>query len=154
MANIAQMVNVLQAMILTEGDKMIKTPTYHVFNMYKVHQDAERLAIKQPEDIYEFDGEVLPRLSTTASKNSNGEINISLCHINPHEETTVSLNLQGLSELNHVTGSIITASELNAHNTFEKPHNVRTEAYSNFTQHGTSLELTVPPASVLTLTIS
>ncbi|UJW59237.1 alpha-N-arabinofuranosidase [Bacillus sp. A116_S68] len=154
MANIAQMVNVLQAMILTEGDKMIKTPTYHVFNMYKVHQDAERLAIKQPEDTYEFDGEALPRVSTTASKNSNGEINISLCHINPRQETTVSLNLKGLSELNHVTGSIITASELNAHNTFEQPHNVKTEAYSNFTQHGTSLELTVPPASVLTLTIS
>ncbi|UTR16225.1 alpha-N-arabinofuranosidase [Salipaludibacillus sp. LMS25] len=154
MANIAQMVNVLQAMILTEGDKIVKTPTYHVFNMYKVHQDAERLAIKQAEDTYEFGGETLPRVSTTASKNSKGEINISLCHIDPSEETTVSLNLQGLTELNHVTGSIITASELNAHNTFDQPHNVTAEAYSNFTQQGTTLTLTVPPASVLTLTIS
>ncbi|WP_306766703.1 alpha-L-arabinofuranosidase C-terminal domain-containing protein, partial [Staphylococcus hominis] len=67
MANIAQIVNVLQSVILTEGEKMILTPTYHVFDMYKVHQDAERLATHHSGADYEMNGEKIPQVSVTAS---------------------------------------------------------------------------------------
>lgn len=156
MANIAQMVNVLQAMILTEGERMLRTPTYHVFNMYKVHQDATRLEVKADAGLYRYDDQELPAITATASKDSNGAIHISICHLDPNRAASLALKLEGIKEplsAANVSGELLTADELNAHNTFEQPNKVEPVAYVPTSVSGQELKLDVPPSAVLRVTI-
>ncbi|MDR0877630.1 MAG: alpha-N-arabinofuranosidase, partial [Treponema sp.] len=97
MANIAQTINVLQALILTKDEQMIVTPTYHVFDMYKVHQDAFKLPVTLESDIYVLNGEELPAVSVSASVDGEGRIHISLCNIDPHKEQKIDLQLRDLN---------------------------------------------------------
>ncbi|GIN12321.1 intracellular exo-alpha-L-arabinofuranosidase 2 [Shouchella clausii] len=156
MANIAQMVNVLQAMILTEGERMLRTPTYHVFNMYKVHQDATRLEVKADAGLYRFDDQELPAMTVTASKDSNGAIHISICHLDPNDAASLALKLEGIEKplsAANVSGELLTANELNAHNTFEQPNKVEPVAYVPTSVSGQELKLDVPPSAVLRVTV-
>ncbi|WP_062746591.1 alpha-N-arabinofuranosidase [Shouchella tritolerans] len=156
MANIAQMVNVLQAMILTEGERMLRTPTYHVFNMYKVHQDATRLEVKVDAGLYRFDDQELPAMTVTASKDSNGAIHISICHLDPNDAASLALKLEGIEKplsAANVSGELLTANELNAHNTFEQPNKVEPVAYVPTSVSGQELKLDVPPSAVLRVTV-
>lgn len=154
MANIAQVVNVLQAVILTEGDKMILTPTYHVFNMYKVHQDAKLLQFHLESEDFESHGETMKAVSATASINEAGVINISLAHVNPTQATTVNIDLRGLtSDQFTVSATELTATALDAHNTFEQPDHVAPTAFSNYEVNGSKLTLTLSPMSVTSLSI-
>ena len=94
MTNIAQIANVLQSMILTKEDKMVLTPTYHVFEMYNVHQDATFL----PSDLqctYKNvrDNRVVPMISTSASRDKEGRIHLSLSNIDLEESAEVTVNL-------------------------------------------------------------
>lgn len=155
MANIAQTVNVLQAMILTEGDKMLLTPTYHVFEMFKVHQDAEALAIHLKTDKYRVGEESLPQVSASASKRSDGMIDISLCNIDPHQQVDVSLGLRGLGGMLNVSGRVLTHTDMNAHNTFGQPENVKPQSFSGVTSVSEDgLQATLPPMSVVVLTLN
>ena len=154
MTNIAQTVNVLQSMILTEGEKMILTPTYHVFDMFKVHHDAERLDVETFYGTYEFDGKVLPQVSVSASKNTEGIIHISLCNIDHHNDVDFELELRGLpSSHTRVTGTILTGDSMNAHNTFEQPDVVKVEDFHNVTFSKNKLHIELPAKSVVTITI-
>ncbi|WP_374717222.1 alpha-N-arabinofuranosidase [Geobacillus thermodenitrificans] len=154
MANIAQTVNVLQAVILTRGEQMILTPTYHVFDMYKVHQDAELLAIDVSCAKYEHRGETLPQVSATASKNAEGTVHISLCNMDHRNEAVIDLEIRGDSfTRKQVLGTILTASEMNAHNTFEKPDAVKPEPFRQMEIGQHTLVAKLPPMSVVTLAI-
>ncbi|MEH7116696.1 alpha-N-arabinofuranosidase [Neobacillus vireti] len=154
MTNIAQTVNVLQAMILTEGDKMILTPTYHVFDMYKVHQDAELLAVDSSFGTYEFNGETLPQVTVSASKNTEGKIHVSLCNIDHQNAAELDLDLRGIHAANtKVTGTIITADKMNSHNTFENPDVVKPTAFTGVTVENNKLAIKLPAMSVVTLVI-
>ncbi len=154
MANIAQTVNVLQAMILTEGENMILTPTYHVFNMYKVHQDAERIAVQASIGNYGHKGETLPQVSVTASKNEKGRIHISLCNIDPSNKAELSIELRGLSGKDAtVSGTVLTAGSMNAHNTFEQPEVVKPVEFHAVDLTGSTLSVCLPAMSVVTLAI-
>lgn len=156
MANIAQMVNVLQAMVLTEGDKMLCTPTYHVFEMFKTHQDGELLDlhVTASDPIPEPEGnprhlEGVPTLSLNATRGKDGSITISAC--NPHHELarTVRLNLAGLgaASLAKAQGRTLTHQSLDAHNTFAKPDNVAPRPLAVSSGEGW-IEATFGPASV------
>lgn len=154
MANIAQTVNVLQAMILTEGEKMIVTPTYHVFEMFKVHQDALKLDCSSTVGTYELNGEELPAVSVSASKDQDGKVNISLCNLNHKEESDVSIALRGMIEgAKQVSGRILTASTTNAHNTFEQPDAVKPVSFEGAVLASDEVSLTLPPMSVVVLTV-
>ena len=154
MTNIAQTINVLQAMILTEGEKMILTPTYHVFNMYKVHQDAERLAVQSSFGSYEYKGESLPQVSVTASMNNEGKIHISLCNIDPSNQAEIVIELRGLSEtIKTVSGTIITAGSMNAHNTFDHPETVKPVSFKDAILDKGELVVHLPAMAVVTLAI-
>ena len=85
MANIAQMINVLQAMILTDKEKMIVTPTYWVFEMYTVHQDATLLPSELQSADYEFGDKTIPAVSASASRDKDGKIHVTLCNLNPNQ---------------------------------------------------------------------
>ena len=95
MANIAQTVNVLQAMILTDKEKMLLTPTYHVFEMYKVHQDATLLPAELTCADYRFGQQEIPGLSVSASRDKAGKIHVTLCNLNPNAPAEVACELEG-----------------------------------------------------------
>ncbi len=154
MTNIAQTVNVLQAMVLTEGDKMILTPTYHVFDMYKVHQDATLLSVDATVGTYKYNDQEVEQVSVSASKDKEGKVNISLYNIDHKESSTITLQLRGLKEdISGITGTILTADTIDAHNTFEQPDLVTTTVFTEFKIENEQLVVTLPPMSVVLLTI-
>jgi alpha-N-arabinofuranosidase len=150
MSNIAQMINVLQAMILTDNDKMVLTPTYHVFEMYKVHQGATALPLDLKSPDYSFDGKTVPAVNASASRDKSGKVHVSLVNLNPHESVTVKCALAGLTSKN-VSGRILTAPEMNSHNTFDAPHTVEPKAFNGARLNGSELEVTLPAKSVVVL---
>ncbi|ASA19936.1 alpha-N-arabinofuranosidase [Paenibacillus donghaensis] len=154
MANIAQTVNVLQAVILTEGEKMLLTPTYHVFNMFKVHQDAERLDLSLESGKYSFEGRDIPEVSASASVNAEGVIHVSLCNLNHAAAATLPLELRGLvAGTAQITGTTLAGSAIDAHNTFEQPDAVAPQSFSNFTLEDGLLTVELAPMSVTVLAI-
>lgn len=152
MANIAQTINVLQAMILTKDEKMILTPTYHVFEMYKVHHDATLLPTELKCRDYQFGGEKIPALNVSASKDELGRIHISLCNLDPKNSVQLVCELQGTG-VQKISGRALTADVMTAHNTFEKPEVVSPVAFDNFQLKGNMLTVTLPAKSVVLLGI-
>jgi alpha-N-arabinofuranosidase len=154
MANIAQTVNVLQAMVLTDEEKMILTPTYHVFEMYKVHQDATLLPIDLKSDLqYSYgDERPLPAVSASASRDNDGKVHISLVNFHPEASSEVSIQLRGMDP-DRVSGRILTADALNAHNTFEEPDAVHPEAFEGMKLKNELLQFTLPAHSVVVVEV-
>jgi alpha-N-arabinofuranosidase len=151
-ANIAQMVNVLQAMILTRGDQMILTPTYHVFEMFTPHHDATLLPISLDEGSYAFGGDSVPAVSVSASRDSAGAIHITLANLDPNAPRTIAADLRGVS-VSTVRSRILTGSAMNAHNTFEQPETVRPETFGGARLAGGTLIVELPARSVVVLEI-
>ncbi len=152
MANIAQIVNVLQAMILTEKDKMILTPTYHIFNMYKVHGGATLLPASLITEKYAFGGDALPAISQTVSRDASGKIHLSLSNINPSKEVKVTVDFNGKTIARVNSGMLLTAPAFNTVNTFDKPATVNPAAFKAYKLLPSgSLEVTLPSKSVVTL---
>jgi alpha-N-arabinofuranosidase len=154
MANIAQTINVLQSMLLTQGDKLVKTPTFYVFKMYKVHQDATLLPINVVCEDYALDGMTLPGVSASASKDNAGKIHISLCNLNPNNQVEVNVELRGADKLTKVKGEIITAPAMNDYNDFGKPEKVNIKTFSGYQLDNHVLKVSLPSKSVVTLEIS
>lgn len=154
MANIAQTVNVLQAMILTEGDKMVMTPTYHVFNMYKVHGDANLMKSSLISEPYKFGDDSVPAISQTVSKDANGKIHLSLNNVHPGKEIRVVVEMNGGTWKKVNKGEILTASKFNSVNTFDNPNQVKPTEFKGYKVTGTNtMEVTLPALSVVTLEI-
>lgn len=147
MANLAQTVNVLQAVILTKGDKMLLTPTYHVMNMYKVHQDAKLLPVTVSAAEYKVGNESLPAISVSASV-KEGKTHISLVNIHAKEKVTTDINLSGLN-LKDFTAKIITSGKLQDCNTFENPNAITPKMFKDFKYKNDTLSVTLPPFSVV-----
>ncbi len=148
MANIAQTVNVLQAVILTQGEKMILTPTYYVFEMYKVHQDATLLPIEVRGPDYVFGSQKIPALSVSASRNAAGAIHISLCNLDPNRPADVLVELRGAKPAK-IRGRVLTSQSMTAHNTFEKPDEVKPASFDAFTLNDHAITATLPAKSVV-----
>ncbi|WP_117168279.1 alpha-N-arabinofuranosidase [Paraliobacillus sediminis] len=149
MANIAQMVNVIQAMVLTEEDKMLLTPTYHIFNMYKVHQDAERIALDIDTKMLEIDGKEYPQVSASASK-ANGVVNISLCNLDKDEKVTLDLDLRGV-DFSDVTGEVVTSEKMNDYNSFENPDKIKPVDFKAIKVNEDKVTIELPAMSVVVL---
>ena len=123
MANIAQMINVLQAVILTDGERMIKTPTYHVFNMYKYHQDAELLdSYVETKKIGLVDEYMVPNLTESVSLGTDGKIHATITNLSCEEDYDINISVAD-TDLKSVTGEIV-GGEIHLHNTFDEPENV------------------------------
>lgn len=150
MANLAQAINVLQSVILTNEEKMILTPTYHVMKMYNVHQDAELLPLDIKNILYKKDNRELPAISASASKDKNGAIHISLVNIDPTKTNTVTLTVRG-SAFNELNGTILSSPKLQDYNTFDNPNKIKPTAFRGFTKKGDQLTVMLPPFSVVVL---
>lgn len=151
-ANLAQTVNVLQAVILTEGEKMILTPTYHVMEMFNVHQDALSLPIDIKVNDYVFNGQKLPAVSVSASRNKAGKTHISYVNIDPNKSQEVSLNLRGIS-VKGASGRILSSAKVQDCNTFQQPELIKPVEYKGAVLRGDTLKVTLPPASVVVLEV-
>jgi alpha-N-arabinofuranosidase len=152
MANLAQTVNVLQALILTEGDKMLLTPTYHVFDMYQVHQDATLLETRvENETSYIQNGESLPQVNISASRDEAGSVHASLCNLDPNAVANVEIMLSGMEAVEQVSGQILTAKDMNIHNTFSQPENLKPIALDTFSLTGQTVTVQLAPMSVTVL---
>jgi len=153
MANLAQTVNVLQAVILTEGEKMLLTPTYHVMRMYKVHHDATMIPIAIDNVPYRYGDAELPAISASASRDANGLVHATLTNIDANRAHTVRLNGLKIASAKNVTGEILRSDKLQDHNTFDRPDKVKPAAFSDFRIDKGELVATLPPFSVVALEI-
>jgi alpha-N-arabinofuranosidase len=151
MANIAQFVNVLQAMILTKGDRIVKTPTFYVFKMYKVHHDATLLPINLICEDYSYDGMASPSISASASQDMDRAIHVSLCNIDLHNKRSVEIDLRGSDRLSKFSGEIITAPSENDYNDFGQPEKVNIQKFHSFSVRNNILKVDLPAKSVVTI---
>ncbi|OOM75151.1 alpha-N-arabinofuranosidase [Clostridium sp. BL-8] len=152
MANLAQVVNVLQSVILTEGEKMILTPTYHVFNMYKNHQESTMVeSYIETKNIGIEKENMVPNLQESTSMDEEGKINITINNLSVSE----NYDIEGIivdREVKTVKANILT-NKMEAHNTFDEPENVKPEEFTDFTITDKGLNFTIPACSVLSFII-
>jgi alpha-L-arabinofuranosidase len=151
-ANLAQCVNVLQAVILTNKEKMILTPTYHVMQMYSVHQGATLLPLSITGNDYVFSGLKLPAVSASASKDSTGTIHISLVNIDPGHPQKIELNM-GAEKLKTVTASILTSKKLQDYNSFTEPEKIKPVIFKEMVLNKNIISITLPPTAVVVITV-
>ena len=152
MANLAQMVNVLQAVILTKEEKLVLTPTYHVMEMYKVHQNAIMIPLQVPAVDYILGDKKIQALTASASRSKDGNINISLVNMDAHKEQDITIELVDLSAKS-VTGRILRSEKLQDHNSFDNPGKVKPSVFDKTVLNGNSVSVKLPPFSVVVLTL-
>ncbi|MCB0531423.1 MAG: alpha-N-arabinofuranosidase [Lewinellaceae bacterium] len=152
MANLAQTINVLQAVILTDEEKMLLTPTYHVMKMYNVHQDALLLPVDVQNCNYTFENQSLPALSASASRDNSGVTHISVANIDSKETKSVTVELRGIA-VGTVEAEILRSAKLQDHNTFDQPDAIKPARFNGFKRNGNSIEMELPPFSVVVLAV-
>jgi alpha-L-arabinofuranosidase len=152
MANLAQMVNVLQAVVLTKEEKLVLTPTYHVMEMYNVHQDALMIPLAMTSKDYILGEKKIQAVSASASKDKNGITHISLVNMDANNAQDMKIDLGGLSA-SSVTGRILQSGKLQDHNSFENPDKIKPAVFNGATINGNNLSVKLPPFSVVVLAL-
>jgi len=150
MANLAQTVNVLQALVLTEKNKMILTPTYHVFDLYKVHQDAKYLPIEFNSPDYTSGDKKIPALNISASQDSTGAIHISMVNLDPGKKITINTSLTNIN-WKTVTGQILSSTKITDVNSFTEPNKIHIVKFNGAQKNGNNLNIVLPAQSVVVL---
>lgn len=161
MANIAQVANVLQSMILTKDDKMVLTPSYHVFQMYTVHQDATHLPLELTCDSRTVrarmgkDGDTrsLPLVSASASIAKDGKVHISLANVDLEADETITVDLGTLNKKS-VSGTILTSKKVDDKNTFEQPDAVKPAVFKGAKLSKGKLVVKLPAKSIVVLELA
>jgi len=150
-ANIAQMVNVLQAMIMTDKEKMVLTPTYYVFKMYVPFQDAAFVPVAFDAGTYTHGNISLPRLDAVAAKDRAGKLWLAITNLDPNQPIEIETGLAGITAKS-ATGQTLTAPQVDSVNTFDAPHTVVPKVVSVEVQGG-KLGLTLEPKSVTVISV-
>ncbi len=153
MANLAQVVNVLQAVILADEERIILTPTYHVMEMYKVHQNATLIPMHLKTENYSYKGKSLPAISSSASKDASGKVHVTLTNIDMNKSHDILVDLRG-EDFKTVTGRILASAKIQDHNTFEMPDKVKPKSFSGAKLQANKLTATLPAGSVVVLELS
>ena len=149
-ANLAQVVNVLQSVILTKDDKMVLTPTYYVFKMFSVHQEAQLLNTDLRCEDYVVGDRRIPAISASASIDKDGKMHVSLANLNPNKEIIITCPVIG-DTFKSVSGEVLTANEMAACNTFDKPESVKPASFNGFALKDGILTVKMPAKSVVVL---
>ena len=147
------MVNVLQAMVLTDKEKMVTTPTYHVFRMYRVHQGATMVPVDLSTPEYKLGDSAIPALSVSASRDSVGRLHLSVVNLDPNRAAEISASVSS-GAIKNVSGEVLTAAAMNAMNTFDQPNAVKPAAFNGFKVQGSQLSLNIPAKSVVVLELA
>ena len=155
MANIAQLINVLQSVILTEGSKMIKTPTYHVFHMYRYHQGATLLTSELlGGGTVGAGNNELPKVFESVSEDADGVITITLTNNSLEAAEDVEIQLTDGGNAYSLKEGFVVKGAMNAHNTFAAPDVVKEEAFTACEKAENGVKVTLPPCAVVTLRLS
>jgi alpha-N-arabinofuranosidase len=149
MANLAQTVNVLQALILTKGREMLLTPTYYVFDLFKVHHDAKLIPLTFQSPDYVSGADKIPALNVSASKDSTGAVHISFVNLDPAKSISVQTTIDGTWKT--VSGKSLTSSNLTDINTFEQPKKVVAATFNGAHFVGNKLSVDLPAKSIVVL---
>jgi alpha-N-arabinofuranosidase len=150
-ANIAQMVNVLQAMILTDGPKMVLTPTYHVYHMYVPFHDAAEVPVSFDAGTYSYGDIRLPQVDAAAARDRSGKLWLSLVNVDPTRPARIATSIEGVKSQG-ASGLIMTAPAVDAHNTSSRPNDVVPRAFEGRASGG-QLLFDLPPKSVAVLEV-
>ena len=140
-------------MILTQGDRLLLTPTYHVFEMYTVHHDAAMVPVDVQCERYEHAGYSVPAVSASASVDASGKLHITMSNANPHKDIAVKAFLRGM-RVSRMPGRVLQGDAMNAHNTFDQPNAVKPKAFSGAQVTGEGLEIALPKMSVVVLEVT
>ena len=151
-AALAQAVNVLQALVLTDKEKMLLTPTYHVFDLYQVHQDAQYLPLQFASPDYAVGDQKIPAVNASASRDASGAVHISLVNLDPKKNIRVETALPGVS-WKTVSGRVLTSPKFTDYNSFERPNNVHLTDFKGAKKRGSSLAVELPAQSVVVLEV-
>jgi alpha-N-arabinofuranosidase len=151
MANIAQMINVLQAMIMTDKEKMVLTPTYHVFKMYVPFQDAAFVPVTFNAGTYTHGDVTLPRVDAIAAKDKAGKLWLAITNIDPNQAVEIEASISGMAAKS-ASGESLTSPKVDSVNTFEAPNTVVPKPISAKVQ-GSKLALKLEPKSVTVVSI-
>ena len=151
MANIAQMINVLQAMIITDKEKMVLTPTYHVFKMYVPFQNATFVPITFDAGTYTHGDVILPRLDAIGAKDKTGKLWLEFTNVDPNKAVDIEVSIPGMAA-GSATGETLTAPEVDSINTFEAPNRVMPKPISAKVRGG-RLSLRLDPKSVTVISV-
>jgi alpha-N-arabinofuranosidase len=147
MTNIAQMINVLQAMILTDGPKMVLTPTYHVYKMYVPFQDATLVPVTFDAGTYSFGGKTMPRVDAVAARDAAGKLWLAVTNVDPNQPAEIAVELAGAKG---ASGQVLTAAKVDAINTFAAPNAVAPKPIAAV-RKGDKLVVTLPANAVAVL---
>jgi alpha-N-arabinofuranosidase len=153
MANLAQTINVLQALILTDKEKMLLTPTYHIFDMYKVHQDAKFLPLHLISPDYVSGTDKITAVNASASQDAAGKIHISLVNLDPNKTVAINIDLTGM-QWKTVTGQVLTSSKITDINTFDQPEKLHLQNFTDAKKDGNKLVVNMPSKSAVTLELN
>jgi alpha-N-arabinofuranosidase len=140
----------LQAVILTNDEKLILTPTYHVMEMYNVHQEAALIPIEVTSNDYTQGDKKLKAVSASASLDKNGAVHISLTNIDAHNAQDIAIDVSSL-KVKTVTARILQSAKLQDHNSFDDPMKIKPAVFNGATISGSNLTLKMPPFSVIVL---
>lgn len=151
MANIAQMINVLQAMIMTNKEKMVLTPSYYVYKLYLPFQDATFVPVSFNGEVYTHGEISLPRLDAIAARDTSGKLWLEITNLDPNQSTNIEVAVAGLTPKKAI-GQTLTASTVDSVNTFELPNTVVPKPVSAKVDGG-MLSLKLEPKSVTVISI-
>jgi alpha-N-arabinofuranosidase len=153
MANIAQTINVLQAVVLTKDAQIVKTPTFCVFKLFAVHQGGTMIPVELACQDYVLGSEKVPAVSASASRDKNGLIHITYANLDPGQNIAMQTELSGLAASAKVSGQIITAQAMNAFNDFGAAEAVTIKQFADAKIKSQQLQFTLPAKSVVMVEI-
>ena len=145
-ANIAQMINVLQAMVLTDGPKMVLTSTYHVYRMYVPFHDAALVPVSFDPGTYAYRDSRLPRVDAVAARDSSGRLWLAMVNVDANRPASVAASFAGI-DARSATGDLLTAATVDAHNSFDRPGAVAPRPFAGRASGG-AIRFDLPPKSV------
>ena len=152
MANIAQMVNVLQAMILTDDQKMVLTPTYYAFELYKPFMDATHVPLELSAPTYQSGAYKVPAVHASAARGKDGKLYVALTNLDPNNAAALAVKITGPAPKS-ISGQILTAPAINSINTFEKPDTVKPQSFRAARLSASRLQVDLPAKSVVVLAL-
>jgi alpha-N-arabinofuranosidase len=137
-------------MVLTDKERMVLTPTYHVFRMYRVHQGATLIPTELNAPEYRLEQSSVPSLNVSASRDGEGGLHLSIVNLDPVRAAEVATTISGAA-VKSVSGEVLTAAAVNALNTFDRPDAVKPAPFGGFKLQGSQLSLSIPAKSVVVL---
>ncbi len=152
MANLAQTVNVLQALVLTNKEQMLLTPTYYVFDLYQHHQNATLIPLHFTSPQYVFGSDSINAVNASASKDSNGVVHITIVNLDAKKKISVNALMQNVP-MQNIEAEVLTSQKFDDVNTFEQPDKVKITSFSDYKKSNNSLNVNMPPMSVVLITL-